>query len=47
MVPYNARGALGNQGCNVAEVVIVRSGAELQTHIRTVRDLPVGERHVL
>ena len=29
------------------EVVIVRSGAGLQTHIRTVRDLPVGERHVL
>ena len=47
MVRYNARGALDNQGCNVAEVVIVRSGAKLQTHIRTVRDLPVGERHVL
>ena len=29
-MPYNARGALGNQGCNVAEVVIVRSGAGLR-----------------
>jgi hypothetical protein len=38
---------LGDQGRNVAEVVIVRSGAGLQTHIRIVRDLPVGERHVL